>query len=85
MHDLVAKHVDPTVCKVHLNAPIDQVEKSSIHCSFDQLVVTSAFLHYNFELALQKPMVVIAHHATVLSLISHGEVYQFDSRGPPTV
>jgi hypothetical protein len=85
IHDLVAKHVDPTICKVHLDIPIDQVEKSSIHCSFDLLVVTSAFLHYNFELVIQKPATSIEHHSSVLTFIASCNIASFDSRGPPIV
>lgn len=85
IHDLVAAHVDPTTCEVHLDLPIDQVEKSSIHCSYDLLVVTSAFLHYNFELVIERPATYIKHHSSVLTFIASCNTTPFDSRGPPVV
>ncbi len=85
IHDFVAKHVDPTSCKVHKNLPIDQVENASIHCSFDQLVVTSPFVHYNFEIALTIPELVIVKNDTPISFVANTSLSHFDSRGPPIV
>jgi len=85
IHDFVAKHVDPTSCRVHKNLPIDQVENSSIHCSFDQLVATSPFVHYNFEIALIIPELVIVKNDTPISFIASNSLSHFDSRGPPII
>lgn len=85
IHDFVAKHVDPTSCKVHKNLPIDQVENASIHCSFDQLVATSPFVHYNFEIALTIPVLVIVKNDTPISFIVSNSLAHFDSRGPPII
>jgi len=85
IHDFVAKHVDPTSCRVHKNLPIDQVENSSIHCSFDQLVATSPFVHYNFEIALTIPELDIVKNETSISFIASNSLSHFDSRGPPII
>jgi hypothetical protein len=85
IHDTVARHVDPSICKVHLNLPITQVENQRIHCSYDQLVVTSAFLHYNFEIKFPAIAVKVEHVATELSQIANCNLYQFDTRGPPII
>ncbi|MFY7978811.1 MAG: hypothetical protein ACOVON_02115, partial [Sediminibacterium sp.] len=34
VHDLVAKHLDPAVCAVHKDVPVDQVEKAKLDCTF---------------------------------------------------
>ena len=85
IHDFVAKHVDPTSCKVHVNLPIDQVENASIHCSFDLLVATSPFVHYDFEIALTVPKKVIVKNEQPISFIANHTLSQFDSRGPPVI
>jgi hypothetical protein len=85
IHDFVAKHVDPTSCNVHVNLPIDQVENASIHCSFDQLVATSPFVHYSFEIALTLPETVIVENGAGISFIESNTLSHFDSRGPPII
>lgn len=85
IHDFVAKHVDPTSCKVHINLPMDQVENASVHCSFDQLVATSPFVHYNFEIPLTLPETVIVKNDVGISFILSTTLSHFDSRGPPII
>ena len=85
IHDLVAKHSDPTHCNVHKDAPIAQVEKSSIHCSYDNLVVASPFLDFSFALELTIPPVRSIKNTSLVSLTYLLVPFSFESRGPPVV
>lgn len=85
IHDAVAKHIDPTTCKVHINLPIDQVENLSIHCSFDQLVATTPFLDYNFSVQLITPTIVAVKNAVAIIYLASSLTIPFDSRGPPII
>ena len=85
IHDIVAKHVDPTTCNVHHNAPIEQVEKSSIHCSFDQLVATTPFVHYSFSINIPTPLVAAVTNTTIAINYDYTIVNSNESRGPPEV
>lgn len=85
IHDFVAKHIDPTTCSVHVNLPIEQLENTSIHCSFDQLVATSPFVHYNFEIVLTAPAVAIIKNETGIWRKESTSLSHFDSRGPPII
>ena len=85
IHDLVAKHIDPTSCSVHKNLPIEQIEKADLHCTFDFQVATTPFVTYDFSVILQPPFVAqsrniffIAAPISQLAIIS-------DSRGPPSI
>ena len=85
IHDLVAKHVDPNSCSVHKDLPIEQIEKSELHCTFDFQVATTPFTAYDFSIILQPPYVAqtrniifIAAPISQLAIIS-------DSRGPPSI
>jgi len=85
IHDFVAKHIDPTNCKVHINLPVEQVEHATVHCSYDQLVASAPFIEYAIapKLILPTPVLVqnerkvIFHKGELISL--------FDPRGPPTI
>ena len=83
IHDFVAKHVDPTSCSVHVNLPIEQVEHATIHCSYDQLVATSPFIQYSFELFLITPTTQTVKNEATFSFIPSSSISNFDSRGPP--
>ena len=85
MHDLVAKHSDPTHCNVHQDAPIAQVEKSSIHCSYDNLVVASPFLDFSFahELNVYPPRSI--KNTSLVALTYLLVPFLLESRGPPVV
>ena len=85
IHDFVAKHVDPTSCSVHVNLPIEQVEHATIHCSYDQLVATSPFIQYSFELYLITPTTQTVKNETIVSFIPIRSISHFDSRGPPII
>jgi len=83
IHDFVAKHIDPTTCSVHVNLAIEQLENTSIHCSFDQLVATSPFVQYNFEIVLNAPATAIIKNDTGIWRKESSTLSHFDSRGPP--
>ncbi len=85
IHDLVAKHIDPTSCSVHKDLPIEQIEKTELHCTFDFQVATTPFVDYDFSILIPTPIIAKARNAyfvakaiTQLSIVS-------DSRGPPAV
>lgn len=83
IHDIVAKHSDPTKCSVHKDVPVDQVENTSIHCSYDNLVVASPFVDYLFSLQIRVPEQAIIKNTIFYSFeISHS-LHSFESRGPP--
>jgi hypothetical protein len=83
IHDLVAKHSDKVKCDVHNNLPIEQVENASIHCSHDNLVATSPFLEFSFNIELAHPVASIATNTHLLSFYFYNNNYSLDSRGPP--
>ena len=83
IHDIVAKHVDPSTCNVHHKAPIEQVEKSSIHCSFDQLVATTPFIHYCFSITIPTPQVAAVRNTTLAIIYDYSIANSNESRGPP--
>lgn len=85
IHDLVAKHNDPTHCNVHQDAPIAQVEKSSIHCSYENLVVASPFLDFTFAHELNAPPVRNIKNTSLVALTYLLVPFSFESRGPPLV
>ena len=85
IHDVVAKHIDPTSCSVHKDLPIEQIEKSELHCTFDFQVPTTPITAYDFSIILQPPniaktrnIIFIAAPISQLAIIS-------DSRGPPSI
>ncbi len=85
IHDLVAKHVDPTSCSVHKDLPIEQIEKSELHCTFDFQVATTPFVDYDFSIEIQAPIVAQAKNESfVVTTISQLSIVS-DSRGPPAV
>lgn len=84
IHDIVAHHVDPTTCDVHQDFPIDQVEKSSIHCSYENLVATTPFLQYNFEIIIAAPTMAKVTNTFFTANYYSTTHFTFESRGPPT-
>ena len=83
IHDLVAKHIDPNSCSVHKDLPIEQVENSSIHCSHDNLVATSPFVEFNFNIELAQPVQNIITNTHLVCFYFSNKNYSLDSRGPP--
>ncbi len=85
IHQIVAKHIDPTSCSVHKDLPIEQIEKAELHCTFDFQVATTPFLEYDFSILLQplftaqtRNVIFVAAPISELAIIS-------DSRGPPSI
>lgn len=85
IHDLVAKHSDKLRCDVHKNLPIEQVENSSIHCSHDNLVATSPFVEFNFNIELAQPVQNIITNTHLVCFYFSNKNYSLDSRGPPAI
>ena len=85
IHDLVAKHIDPTSCSVHKDLPIEQIEKTELHCTFDFQVATTPFVDYDFSIEIAIPIVAKARniHFVAAPITQHAIVS--DSRGPPAV
>lgn len=83
IHDLVAKHIDPTSCSVHKDLPIEQIEKAELHCTFDFQVATTPFVEYDFSIDIKAPIAAPAKDALfVVAPIAQLAIVS-DSRGPP--
>ncbi len=85
IHDLVAKHVDPTNCSVHKDLPIEQIEKSELHCTFDFQVATTPFVDYDFSIEIKAPKTAKARNAKFIAAFITQHAIVSDSRGPPAV
>lgn len=83
IHDLVAKHADQVKCDVHKSLPIDQVEKSSIHCTHDNLVVASPFADFQFQINLTHPIIAQVRNTQLIAFNFSAQNTALDSRGPP--
>ena len=83
IHDLVAKHIDPTSCSVHKDLPIEQIEKADLHCTFDFQVATTPFTEYDFTIIIPAPIFTNTKRgAVIISGIKKISIIS-DSRGPP--
>jgi hypothetical protein len=85
IHDLVAKHIDPTSCSVHKDLPIEQIEKTELHCTFDFQVATTPFVDYDFSILIPTPIVAKARNAYFVAKAITQLSIASDSRGPPAV
>ena len=85
IHDLVAKHSDQEKCNIHKSLPIEQVEKSTIHCSHYNLVVASAFTDFSFEIILIHPIIAIVRNTPLVAFNFLEQNTSLDSRGPPAI
>ena len=85
IHDIVAKHVDPTSCSVHKNLPIEQIEKSELHCTFDFQVATTPFVDYDFSITLHPPVIAIVRNMGEVASAITQYILVADSRGPPAL
>lgn len=83
MHDLVAQHSDQVKCEVHKSVPIDQVEKSTIHCTQDNLVVASSFADFSFTIHLTQPVLAPMRNTVLLNFYFSSQSFSKESRGPP--
>ena len=85
VHDVVAKHLDPTVCEVHKDVPVDQVENAKLHCTFDFQVATTAFVDFDFTLNIQAPATIDVQNAIYKEAILASIFFHQSSRGPPSL
>ena len=83
IHDVVAKHIDPNSCSVHKDLPIEQIEKTELHCTFDFQVATNPFVDYDFSIQVPTPFIAKAKNQSfVVATLSQLSIVS-DSRGPP--
>ena len=85
IHDLVAKHIDPNSCSVHKDLPIEQIEKTELHCSFDFQVATTPFVDYDFSIEIATPTIAKARNTNYVAATIEQYAIVSDSRGPPAV
>ena len=85
IHDLVAKHMDPTSCSVHKDLPIEQIENSALHCSFDFQVATTPFVEFDFSIEIATPIIAQPRNAEFDSKTISQHAIISDSRGPPAI
>jgi len=84
IHDLVAKHIDPNSCSVHKDLPIEQIEKTELHCTFDFQVATTPFVDYDFSIELATPTIAKALNTNYVAATIDQYAILADSRGPPS-
>ena len=84
IHDVVAKHIDPNSCSVHKDLPIEQIEKTELHCTFDFEVATTPFVDYDFSIEIATPTIAKARNAQFLAAPIAQIAILSDSRGPPS-
>ncbi|MEI6190064.1 MAG: hypothetical protein WCP61_06560 [Chitinophagia bacterium] len=85
VHDLVAKHADPTKCSVHKDAPIAQVENSSIHCAYDNLVVASPFINFFISIQVGSIAPIKCVNTVFANFIIDSVPSFLETRGPPAI
>jgi len=85
IHDLVAKHIDPNSCSVHKDLPIEQIEKTELHCSFDFQVATTPFVDYDFSIEIAALLIAQARNAQFEDKTISQHAILSDSRGPPAI
>ena len=83
IHDLVAKHIDPSSCSVHKDLPIEQIEKTELHCTFDFQVATTPFVDYDFSIEIATPTIAKARNTNYAAATIDQYAIVADSRGPP--
>jgi hypothetical protein len=84
IHDVVAKHIDPNSCSVHKDLPIEQIEKTELHCTFDFQVATTPFVDYDFSIEIATPTIAKARNTNFVAVPIAQHAIVSDSRGPPT-
>ena len=83
IHDLVAKHIDPNSCSVHKDLPIEQIENTALHCSFDFQVATTPFVDYDYSIEIAIPIVAKLRNTIFVAAPISQHAIVSDSRGPP--
>jgi hypothetical protein len=84
IHDAVAKHLDPTICEVHKDVPVDQVENTKLHCSFDFQVATAPFVYYDFTIQINAPEPIETQYAYYTAAPAAEPLQKNTNRGPPS-
>jgi len=84
IHDVVAKHIDPNSCSVHKDLPIEQIEKTELHCTFDFQVATTPFVDYDFSIEIATPTIAKARNTNFVAATIDQYAIVADSRGPPS-
>ena len=85
IHEVVAKHIDPTSCSVHKDLPIEQIENSALHCSFDFQVATTPFVDFDFSIEIATPLIAQARNAQFEDKTISQHAILSESRGPPAI
>lgn len=85
IHDAVAKHLDPTICEVHKDVPVDQVENTKLHCSFDFQVATAPFVYYDFTIQINAPEPIETQYAYYTAGPAVQALQKNTNRGPPSL
>lgn len=84
LHDLVAHHIDQKQCLVHKQAPIEQLEKSNIHCTYEVLVSTVPFLVFDFSFKIPSFQYSLVKNEYPICCYLTKNNLSKDLRGPPT-
>jgi hypothetical protein len=85
VHDIVAKHMDPTFCAVHKDVPVDQVENDKLHCTFDFQVATAPFVYYDFSIQIPALDPTEAQYAFYIAVAASAALQKNSNRGPPSL
>ena len=85
VHDVVAKHLDPTICEVHKDVPVDQVENAKLHCTFDFKVATTPFVYYDFSIQINAPEQFDTQHTFYRVSSASTSTQKKSTRGPPSL
>ena len=85
VHDVVAKHLDPTICAVHKDVPVDQVENIKLHCTFDFQVATTPFVYFDFSIQIKTPEQFETQYAFYNVASATRSTQKKSNRGPPSL
>lgn len=85
VHDAVAKHLDPTICAVHKDVPVDQVENTKLHCTFDFQVATTPFVYFDFSIQIKTPEQFETKYAFYNVASATRSTQKKSNRGPPSL
>ena len=85
VHDMVAKHLDPTSCAVHKDVPVDQVENAKLHCTFDFQVATTPFVYFDFTIQINTPEQFETQYAFYNVASATRSTQKKSNRGPPSL
>jgi hypothetical protein len=63
--------------------PIEQIEKTELHCTFDFQVATTPFVDYDFSIEIATPIVAKVRNTFFVPAPIAQHAIVSDSRGPP--